>query len=49
MNPTFRSFFSGAPVPCANSSVAVLSGKNWETAASAVAAPTDFRNPRRAA
>jgi len=28
MKPTFRSFFSGAPVPWANSSVALSSGKN---------------------
>ena len=48
MKPTLRSFFSGAP-PCANASVAVLSGKNCEIAASAVEAPTDFRNARRAA
>ena len=47
MKPTFRSFFSGAP-PCANTSVAVLIGKNCETAASAVEAPTDFRKARRA-
>ena len=32
MNPTLRSFFSIAP-PCANTSVAVLSGKNCESAA----------------
>jgi hypothetical protein len=49
MNPTFRSFFSGSPAPCANSSVAALSGNNCESAASAVAAPIDFRNARRAA
>ena len=48
MKPTLRSFFSGAP-PCAKTSVAVLSGKNCEIAASAVEAPTDFRNARRAA
>ena len=47
MKPTLRTFFSGAP-PCANTSVAVLIGKNWDTAASAVDAPTDFRNARRA-
>ena len=47
MKPTLRSFFSSGP-PCANTSVAVLSGKNCETAASAVDAPTDFRNARRA-
>ncbi len=49
MNPTLRSFFSGVPVPCANNSVAVSSGKNCASAASAVEAPTDFRNARRAA
>ena len=49
MKPTLRSFFSGAPAPCANTSVAVLSGKNCASAASAVEAPTDFRNARRAA
>ena len=49
MNPTFRSFFSGAPVPWANSSVALSSGKNCKSAASAVEAPTDCRNARRAA
>ena len=48
MKPTLRSFFSGTP-PCAKTSVAVLSGKNCEIAASAVEAPTDFRNARRAA
>ena len=48
MKPTLRSFFSIAP-PCANTSVAVPSGKNCEIAASAVEAPTDFRNARRAA
>ncbi len=48
MKPTLRSFFSIGP-PCANTSVAVLSGKNWESAASAVEAPTLFRNARRAA
>ena len=48
MNPTLRSFFSSAP-PCANTSVAVLSGKNWLSAASAVEAPTDLRKARRAA
>jgi len=46
MNPTLRSFFSIAP-PCANTSVAVLSGKSCESAASAVDAPTDLRNARR--
>ena len=35
--------------PCANTSVAVFSGKNCDSAASAVEAPTDFRNARRAA
>ena len=49
MKPTLRSFFSGAPVPCANTSVAVASGKNCASAASAVEAPTAFRNARRAA
>ncbi len=49
MNPTLRSFFSGAPVPCANTSVAVFSGKNCDSAASAVAPPTVFRNARRTA
>ncbi len=49
MNPTLRFFFSIAPAPCANTSVAVLSGKNCDSAASAVVAPTDFRNARRAA
>ena len=48
MKPTFRSFFSGVPA-CANTSVAVLIGKNCESAASAVEAPTDFRKARRAA
>ena len=48
MKPTLRSFFSGVPA-CANTSVAVLIGKNCETAASAVEAPTDFRKARRAA
>ena len=48
MKPTFRSFFSGAPAS-AKSSVAVLIGKNCDSAASAVDAPTDFRNARRAA
>jgi len=51
MKPTLRSFFSIAPLgePCANSSVAVLSVKSYDSAASAVEAPTDFRNARRAA
>jgi len=48
MKPTLRSFFSSGP-PCANASVAVCSGKNCDTAATAVAAPTDFRKARRAA
>jgi hypothetical protein len=48
MKPTFRSFFSGAPAS-PNASVAILTGKNWEMAASAVDAPTDFKNARRAA
>ncbi len=48
MKPTLRSFFSIAP-PCANTSVAVLSGKNCEIAASAVDAPTDFRKALRLA
>ena len=48
MKPTLRSFFSGAPAPCAKTSVAVASGKNCASAASAVEAPTDFRNARRA-
>src|SRR2546430_4485006 len=46
MKPTLRSFFSSAP-PCANTSVAVLSGKSCESAASAVEAPTDLRKARR--
>ncbi len=48
MNPTLRSFFSIGP-PCANTSVAVASGKNCASAASAVEAPTDLRKARRAA
>ena len=48
MKPTLRSFFSGVR-SSAKTSVAVLIGKNCETAASAVEAPTDFRNARRAA
>ena len=36
MKPTLRSFFSGVPVS-ANASVAVLIGKNCESAANAVA------------
>src|SRR5882757_4711562 len=46
MKPTLRSFFSGVPAS-ANASVAVLIGKNCDSAASAVEAPTDFRNARR--
>ena len=34
MKPTFKSFFS-IPPPCANTSIAVLSGKNCEIAANA--------------
>ncbi len=48
MKPTLRSFFSSL-APCAKTSVAVLSGKNCEIAASAVEAPTLFRKARRAA
>src|SRR5262245_63350186 len=48
MKPTLRSFFSMAP-PCANTSVAVRSGKTCESAASAVEAPTALRKLRRAA
>ena len=48
MKPTLRSFFSGVPA-CAKTSVAVFSGKNCDSAASAVEAPTDFRKARRAA
>jgi hypothetical protein len=48
MKPTLRSFFSIGP-PCANTSVAVSSGKNCDSAASAVEAPTDLRKARRAA
>ena len=48
MKPTLRSFFSGVPVS-AKASVAVFSGKNCDSAASAVEAPTDFRKARRAA
>ncbi len=47
MKPTLRSFFSGVPA-WANTSVAVLSGKSCESAASAVEAPTDFKKVRRA-
>jgi hypothetical protein len=48
MKPTLRSFFSIAP-PCANTSVALRSGKTCDTAASAVEAPTALRKLRRAA
>ena len=48
MNPTLSAGFSIGP-PCANTSVAVLSGKNCDNAASAVEAPADFRKARRAA
>ena len=47
MKPTLISFFSIAP-PCAKTSVAVESGKNCDIAASAVEAPSVFRNARRA-
>src|ERR671928_184221 len=47
MKPTLRSFFSIAP-PCANTSVAVLSGKNCDSAASAADSANDFRKGRRA-
>ena len=46
MNPTLRSFFSGAP-PWAKASRAAPSGRTEEMAAIAVAAPTVFRNWRR--
>jgi len=48
IKPTLRSFFSGA-APSANTSLAVFSGKNCESAASAADVPTDFRKARRAA
>ena len=48
MKPILSAFFSIGPVS-AKTSVAVLSGKNCDTAASAVAAPTDLRKARRAA
>ncbi len=48
IKPTLRSFFSAVPAS-AKTSLAVRSGKNCEIAASAVDAPTDFRNARRAA
>src|SRR5438034_4570004 len=38
----YTTLFRSAP-PCANTSLAVLSGKNCESAASAVEAPTDLR------
>ncbi len=47
MKPTLRSFFSGTA--SAKASVAVFSGKNCDSAASAVEAPTDLRKARRAA
>ena len=47
MNPTLRSFFSGAPA-WAKASMAVPSGKNCEIAASAVEAPTARRKARAA-
>ncbi len=47
MKPTLRSVFSSAP-GAAKTSVAVLSGKNCERAASAVEAPTERKNARRA-
>ena len=46
MKPTLRFVFSSG-APCAKTSVAVLSGKNCESAASAVEAPSDFRKARR--
>ncbi len=42
MKPTLRSFFSIAP-PLAKTSVAVFSGKNCDSAASAVEAPSDLQ------
>ena len=42
IKPTLRSFFSIGP-PAAKISVAVLSGKNCDSAASAVDAPSDCR------
>jgi len=48
MKPTSRFGFSIGP-PCANTSVAVPTGKSWETAARAVEAPTAFRKARRVA
>jgi hypothetical protein len=46
IKPTLRSFFSMAP-PLAKTSVAVFSGKNCDSAASAVEAPSDCRKARR--
>src|SRR5262245_33268691 len=46
INPTLRSFFSIGP-PAAKISVAVLSGKNCDNAATAADAPSDCRNARR--
>ena len=40
MKPTFSLVRSGLPAPCARISVAVCSGKNCDSAASAVEAPT---------
>ncbi len=48
MKPTLRSFFSIAP-GAANTSVAAFSGKNCDSAASAVEAPSDCRKARRPA
>ena len=47
MKPTLRSVFSSLPAPCANTSVAILIGKNCERTPSAAEAPTDFRKARR--
>ena len=47
MNPTLRSFFSMGP-PLAKTSLAVFSGKNCDSAASAVEPPRDCRKARRA-
>ena len=46
MKPTLRSVFSGF-APCAKASATNFVGKNWLTAASAVAAPTLLRKARR--
>jgi hypothetical protein len=46
IKPTLRSFFSSGP-PAAKTSVAVFSGKNCDSAASAVEAPSDCRKARR--